>query len=287
MRAITLAAVILTAVTVRAEAFASCGAYDFAHLYAADFFAARPFADAAKATELITTLPDGACQQDKLLPLLAERFGPVAGYKAAATSPGAQQQLGLTAPVLGVLYRGMLKPDGSTVKVTDGARLIFELDLLARVGSAAINDATTREEALAALDAFVPFVELGDLMVPKGAAVTGPLLQAMNAGARLGVEGAPVPTAGMTPDSIGAASAKLLVNGAVVAEAPVTALLGHPLDAVLWIVEATKARGMTLKPGDVLSLGSMGRFQQAAPGKVEADYTGLSAEPASVHLTLE
>jgi 2-keto-4-pentenoate hydratase len=285
MRVLTLAALALTAATLRAEA--SCGTYDFASAYAADFFAARPFADAPRAAELIRTLPDGACHQDQLLKLMEAELGPVVGYKAAATSPGAQQQLGLTAPVLGVLYEEMIRPDGSTVKVSEGARLIFELDLLARVGSAAINDATTRAEALAAIDAFVPFVELGDLMVPKGAAVTGPLVQAMNAGGRLGVAGTPIPSDGLDEDALAAAAGRLTVNGAVVAEAQASALLGHPLDAVLWIVAAAKARGMTLKEGDVLSLGSMGRFQQAAPGAIEATYTGIAAEPATVRLTLE
>lgn len=287
MRILTLAAVALTAVTLRAEAFESCGNYDFATAFAADYFAAKPFADTPRATELITTLHDGACQQDQFLRLMEAELGPVVGYKAAATSAGAQQQLGLTAPVLGVLHEAMIRPDGSTVQIAEGARLIFELDLLARVGSGAINAATTRAEALAAIDAFVPFIELGDLMVPRGAAVTGPLLQAMNAGARLGVAGTPIPVAGMSEESLGNVAGQLRVDGIVVSEAPATALLGHPLDAVLWIVNAAKARGMTIEPGDVLSLGSMGRLQQAAPGLVEAVYAGFAAEPAVVRLTLE
>ncbi|MEM8552344.1 MAG: hypothetical protein AAGF45_08175, partial [Pseudomonadota bacterium] len=235
----------------------------------------------------ITTLADGACHQDALLETLSETLGPAVGYKAAATSDGAQKQLGLDGPVLGVLLRDMLLEDGATVPVSSGARLIFELDLLARVSDAAINEATTREEALASLDAFIPFIELGDLMVPRGAAITGPLLQAMNAGARLGVAGSPIAIGSSTVDSLAAATGMLVKDGSNVAEAPATALLGHPLDAVLWIVEAANARGMALKPGDVLSLGSMGRFQIAAAGEVTGTYTGFGPEPATVSLTLE
>ncbi len=279
------AALVLTPGTASAQI--SCGQYDFAGPYNSAFTEGETFADAARAAETIMTMADGACHQDKLLALMAETHGDVVGYKAAATSPGAQKQLGLDGPVLGVLFEDMVLKDGATVPVSAGARMIFELDLLARVGDPALADATTREEALAGIDAFLPFIELGDLMTPKGVTVTGPLLQAMNAGGRLGVAGAPISTEGMTVESLETASGVLSGNGTVLAEAPATSLLGHPLDAVLWIAKTTKARGMALKKGDVLSLGSMGRFQTATPGAVTAEYTGFGPEKASVSVTLE
>jgi 2-oxo-hept-3-ene-1,7-dioate hydratase len=286
MRSLVVAAALSLAAG-HAAAQSSCGQYDFAGPYAEAFLAGEEFEGAAKAAETITTMADGACHQDQLVERLEEGLGPISGYKAAATSAGAQRQLGLDGPVLGVLFEDMLRPAGSTIAIDEGARLIFELDLLARVGDEAINQATTREEALSAIDAFVPFVELGDLMVPKGAAITGPLLQAMNAGARLGVTGDPLPTDGLTVEDVAAAAGSLARNGSVVAEAPATALLGHPLEAVLWIANEAKARGWQLEEGDVLSLGSMGRFQLAAPGEITATYQGLSTEPATLSFTLE
>lgn len=287
MRAILLAGFLALAAAPASAITSSCGQYDFSGPYSAAFLAGQPFEGATQAAETIRTMADGACHQNLLIERLAGELGAVVGYKAAATSAGAQRQLGLDGPVLGVLFEEMLRPAGSTVSVSDGARLIFELDLLARVGSADINEATTREEALAAIDAFIPFVELGDLMVPKGVVITGPLLQAMNAGARLGIVGEPLPADGLTVDGVGAAAGSLAKDGSVVAEAPATALLGHPLDAVLWIVREANARGWKLEEGDVLSLGSMGPFQAAAPGAISATYVGLSPEPATVSFTLE
>ncbi|MEM8854135.1 MAG: hydratase [Pseudomonadota bacterium] len=287
MRALCVGLALAVVGVTGANAQSSCGAYDFAGPYSEAFLAGEPFAGAGQAAETILTMADGACHQDKVIAALQPTLGPVVGYKAAATSEGAQKQLGLDGPVLGVLLAEMLRQDGTTVEIDEGARLIFELDLLARVGDASINEAQTREEALASLDAFIPFVELGDLMVPKGAAITGPLLQAMNAGARLGVVGTPVTTEGMTAASIGEASGTLTRDLTVVAEAPVTALLGHPLDAVLWVRDAANARGMALKPGDVLSLGSLGRFELAAPGAIAATYRGLGPSEEMVTLTLK
>ncbi|MEM8663546.1 MAG: hypothetical protein AAGF49_05415 [Pseudomonadota bacterium] len=269
-----------------ATAQTSCGQYDFASPFAGAFLAGEEFQGAAKAGETITTLADGACHQDAVLKALKPTLGDVVGYKAAATSAGAQKQLGLDGPVLGVLLDKMMLDDGASVAIDDGARLIFELDLLVRVKDPALLDATTREEALAGIDAVVPFIELGDLMVAKGAPITGPLLQAMNAGARWGVAGTPVATAGMDADGLAASTGTLSLNGTMVAEAPATALLGHPLDAVLWIANAAKARGMTFKEGDVLSLGGLGRFQLAAPGEVVADYA-FGDQAGSATVTLE
>lgn len=269
-----------------AAAQISCGQFDFATPFAESFASAKPYADAHRAAETITTLADGACHQDRLLKIFAERYGAVVGYKAAATSPGAQKQLGLSEPVLGVLFADMLHHDGATVPIAKGARLIFELDLLARVADPALTDATTREEALSGIDALIPFIELGDLMVPKGAAVTGPLLQAMNAGTRAGIVGSPVPVDGLSEADIVALSGVLAADGTVVARSDGAALLGHPLDAVLWIAKAAKARGMTLKTGDVLSLGSMGPLQLAAASTVTAHYV-IGDREALVSVTLE
>ncbi|WP_157961732.1 2-keto-4-pentenoate hydratase [Acuticoccus kandeliae] len=270
-----------------AAAQTSCGSFDFAGPFAEAYFAGQPYREAARATEVISTLPDGACHQDRLLAALAEKLGPVVGYKAAATSPGAQKQLGLDQPVLGVLFRDQIRADGSEIAITEGARMIFELDLLARVKSDAINAATTPEEALSEIDALIPFIELGDLMVPKGVEVTGPLLQAMNAGSRLGVEGAPIPVDGMGVDDFAAIRGRLAKDGTAVAEADGSSLLGNPMNAVLWIAKAANARGMKLKAGDVLSLGSMGRFQIAAPGIIVATYGGLGDDGVSVTVTLK
>lgn len=281
-----LAAAAISVVAMEASAQSSCGSYDFAGPFLEAFTAGAPFEGAGQAAETITTLADGVCHQDILLSSMKDVYGDVVGYKAAATSAGAQKQLGLDGPVLGVFFEEMLLPDGSTIAVDDGARLIFELDLLVRVADPALADATTQDEALSGIDAVIPFIELGDLMAAKGAAITGPLVQAMNAGARFGVMGSPVAIDGLTAETFAASTGVLTKDGAVVAEAPATALLGHPLDAVLWIAAATKARGMELKAGDLLSLGSLGRFQLATPGEVVASYT-FGGEDASVSATLE
>lgn len=272
-----------------AAAQSSCGSYDFATPFAAAFFAAKPLEEAQRASEVILGQPDARCHQERVIAALEPALGGRAGYKAAATSPRAQEMLGLDGPVLGVLFADMLLPSGSTVSAAAGARLIFEQDLMVRVADPAINRARTREEALAHLDAVVPMIELGDLMVPRGTRMTGPLLQAMNAGARQAVVGEPIPLPPdeTAADALAGISATLTRNGATLATATGEALLGHPLDAVLFIVEQARARGWTLEAGDLLSLGAMSGLEPAAAGDVvTARYAGIPGADGPVELSV-
>jgi 2-keto-4-pentenoate hydratase len=139
-----------------------------------------------------------------------------------------------------------------------------EADLMVRVGSVAINHATTRAEAIAALDAVIPFIELPDLLLEPDIQPTAADLVAINVGARSGVMGTPIP---LTPRPDGRSWLEVLgdtpvemvnpVTGEVIAQGNTQALLGHPLDAVLWLVEDLQASGQWLHIGDVLSLGSI------------------------------
>lgn len=287
---VALGAVAALAGASTAIAQSSCGEYDFATPFVAAWAAGEPFEEAQKAGTTITTAADARCHQDRVIARLGPSLGGRVGYKAAATSVAAQRQLELDRPVMGVLFRDMLRQSGDTVRIDDGARMIVELDLLVRVGDAAINEATTREEALAALDAVIPFIELGDLGVPRGTRVTGPLLIAMNAGARAGVvgEALPVPRGSDALDRLAGLTARLVdAGGSVIAEGAGSALLTHPMDVVLFMVENARARGWRLEEGDLLSLGSLGAFALAKPGTLEATYTGLSDAPSSVTVTLE
>lgn len=287
MRRTWLVAAALIANGAAAHAQDSCGGYNFADRFAEAFISGEPIADAGTAAERIVTLPDAVCHQDRAVARLQETFGPPIGYKAAATSPGAQKQLELDEPVFGIFLDGMIRDNGAVIPIESGARLIYELDLIAVVGSDTLNDAETQEEALAAIESFAPFIEVADLMVPQGSRMTGPLAQAVNAGARTGVIGSPVSARGLTVDSLAEVAGTLLKDGTEVTAAPATALLGHPLNSVLWLVKAAERRGITLKEGDLLSLGSMGTFERASPGEVVAIYEGLGPDSATVTLTLE
>jgi len=225
---------------------------------------------------------DGQCSRAKLNVRLKAMLGEPIGYKAGLTSAAVQKRFNHDAPVRGALYASMLLADGASVEAAFGARPVFEGDLLVRVSDAAINRATTHEQVLAAIDQVIPFVELPDLVVAAPSKLNGAAIMAINVGARLGVKGAPI--AVERNDAFAAALKDMVVvargDGAELARAPGAAILGHPLNAVLWLVQDLNQEGIALKPGDLLSLGS---FSAPLPPKagmaVEVEYQGLPGNP--------
>lgn len=275
--------VLLAATLVSAPAFAQgrCGAVDHARALA-DSWTKRT---AAKSPGSALTMDEAVCTQAGLVRFLSRSQGAAIGYKAGLTSRAAQQQLGVPTPVMGVLLSKMVLPDGSTVPADFGPRPLFEADMLVTVRDDGINQARTVTEVVKHLSTLQPFIELPDLVLAQGEKMTGPVVVAINVGARLGVVGAPVPVLA-TPEFVNALAdmqVTLTVDGAEISKGPGKAILGHPLNAVLFIAEEVQRRGGRLKAGDILSLGSFSRLTPPKPGqKVVARYDGLPTGPMTV-----
>lgn len=253
-------------------------------------------ADAVWAYTELVPMPGGAALdaaqaaevQRMLIMTLRPRFGEIAGYKAALTSPAAQQRFGVDAPLTGVLLENMFTSTGSIVDRGAFVRPVLEADLLVRVGDAAINDARNEDEVLAALSEVIPAIEIADLMYADPSTLDGPAITAINAGARLMVVGPPIALSatGQARDRLARFTAGVVdQNGATVTGGAGAALMGHPLSAAAWLKNEVLRQGYRLKPGDLLSLGSLGPpVPLAGLERVTATYEGLDGEPLEIHV---
>ena len=218
-------------------------------------------------------------------------MGKVVGYKAGLTNPAVQKRFNTDRPVWGKLYEGMVLANGAAVPATFGARPLYEADMLVRVKSASINHARTPMEVLESIDQVIPFIELPDLMVQAPPKLNGAGVTAINVGARLGVAGTPI----AVPVTRGERYAMLdalrdmqvtLTDGSgyLLGGGKGSDVLEHPLNAVVWLAEALQKENITLKPGDLLSLGSFSPLLPPKPGlQVQANYQGLTgAQPVRV-----
>ncbi|SDM36958.1 2-keto-4-pentenoate hydratase [Oryzisolibacter propanilivorax] len=245
---------------------------------AADF--AAPLSDA-----------DGACTRQRLNALLATRLGRVVGYKAGLTNPAVQKRFNTDQPVWGVLYEGMIQPSGFSTPVAFGARPLYEADMLVRVKDSGIHHARTPAEVLRHIDQVIPFIELPDLIVQTPSRLNGAGVAAINVGARLGVAGEPIAvpvTRGeryRLLDALQRMQVQLTNGqGQLLAEGRGSDILEHPLNAVVWIAQALQKDGITLQPGDLVSLGSFSPLLPPRAGlQVTATYLGLpGAQPVRV-----
>jgi 2-keto-4-pentenoate hydratase len=230
------------------------------------------------------SMADAECGRRRLFERLESIENRIVGYKAGLTSQAAQERLGVTSPVRGVLLEDMLLKDGAEVPADFGARPVFEPDLLVVVKDASIHQAKTHLEVLGSLSLVIPFIELPDLLVAEGEKLSAPLIVSLNVGARLGVVGRGVPVRA-TPEFADALAAMRVIvsdqRGKELASGRGAAILDHPLNAVLWLVRDLEKSKTRLKPGDMLSLGSFTDPLTPYPGLVvTVTYQGFPGNPA-------
>jgi 2-keto-4-pentenoate hydratase len=230
------------------------------------------------------SMRDGECGRRRLVERLESSDNRIVGYKAGLTNAKIQAQFGVSSPVRGVLLEKMLLADGADVPADFGARPVFEADLMVVVKDAAIHKAKTHLDVLRSLSRVVPFIELPDLVVAEGEKLSAPLIVSLNAGARLGVVGKGIPVEPTERFAAVLAAMRVVVtdqNGRELASGKGAAILDHPLNAVQWLVQDLEKSRITLRPGDLLSLGSFTAPLTPRPGlAVTVRYEGLPGNPA-------
>jgi 2-keto-4-pentenoate hydratase len=228
------------------------------------------------------TMADAVCGRDKLTAFLGQNYGKVIGYKVGLTNPAVQKRFNYPNPVRGTFFQKMLE-DGAEVPAKFGARPLYEADIVMEVKDARINKAKTPLEALRHISRIYPFIELSDLVVEDPAKITAPGIVYTNVGARFGVLGKPI-VVNATPELVDALANMTMTlvdqDGNQLDTAKGNAILGQPLNAVLWLIKDLAGSGIALKSGDLMSLGSFSRMQPPKPGSgAKAIYEGLPGNP--------
>lgn len=273
-KSLAVTAAILIAAT--GAAYADCATDAEVAGFVKDYVAGTPTVALSKGG----SMEDALCTQARVAAALEPHVGPVIGYKAGLTSKPAQERFGVSEPVRGVLYRDMMLADGAEVPAQWGARPVFEADLILVVGDGAINQAKTGEQAMAHISAVRPFIELPDLTVAEGEPINGVTLTAIGVAPKLGVLGAAIEVTDSAAMYAALGSMQVTLraaDGEVLADVPGAAVLGHPVNSVLWLM----SKGITLEPGQLISVGSFGPLFPPVKGKggASVQYTGLPGDP--------
>ncbi len=231
------------------------------------------------------TLTEAKTIQNQFITAIIPQLGKPVGYKAGLTNQSIQAKFNLSEPLRGILLEKMLLKNPAIVANNFGIKPVLEGDLMVRIGSEDINTATTHQEILASLDAVIPFVELPDLVYDQGVSINAPKLLVINLGARLGVIGEPIALQPTPEWENRLENVEVIIldeSGNQLATGKSDALLEHPLNVVLWLRDSLKAEGKTLKPGDLLSLGSI-TTMIAIPenSTIRVQFLGLNPEDAA------
>jgi len=162
----------------------------------------------------------------------------------------------------------------------------MEADVVVVVRSAAIHDAQTPREVLASLSAIIPFIELPDLAYQDYAQMNAADATVVNANARFGVLGTPIPinVDQEMVDQLAEMTVRLTdKDGNELEAVKGSSLQGNPLNAVLWQIQDLEKAGIRLRAGDILSLGAFGkRFTPEAGKSYRMSYEGLPGNPSVI-----
>ena len=237
--------------------------------------------------------------QDEMVALMQPTMGDVVGYKTGGHDPGPGFPTFPPDGIRAYILSGMLREDGTAIRVEDSVRGFLEADFAFRVGDASINTAETDMEILAGLDAIVPFAEIPDpYYEPDTRTVNGTVVA--NMGTRMSFTGEPVPieATGDWLRRINTFRFAVLDENDTVIQAGTMDGWYEPIKVVRWLRDQLSRSGKELIPGQLLSLGNIGIIRQIHEGsprgpaytsnQFRLEYYGLTDEsPATVTINIE
>jgi 2-keto-4-pentenoate hydratase len=128
------------------------------------------------------------------------------------------------------------------------------------------------DEARAAIDVVYPSLEIIETRGPFTEQIA--LALADNAQQKTVILGSPA----VLPADLRAIEARVSINGRLVATGTGDAVLGNPLNSVVWLAAKLGAYGRGLKAGEIVMTGSFTRqFPIAAGDTIETVFSGLGA----------
>jgi 2-oxo-3-hexenedioate decarboxylase/2-keto-4-pentenoate hydratase len=195
------------------------------------------------------------------------------GFKIGATSSAAQASFGTDHPFSAPIFGESCWADGSIVDVPAHGLVGFEAEFAFRLRA----DLPSRDrpyaldDLRAAVAAVHPAFEIVGLRLPKEL-FANMLVVIADLGANVGfVPGEAVED--WQSHDLGAAAVRVGIDGEAVARGSGAAVLGHPLNALLWLAEHLRVSGSGLSAGDFVSTGACAGIIAVAPGQtITADF---------------
>lgn len=210
-------------------------------------------------------LAEGYATHLALLELLTEHGGgPQIGWKVGFTNDAAQARHGATEPVFAGLLGGLSYVEEAELASPGGAGLGVEAEIAVRLGSP-LAGSVTRQDAAAAIDGVAiafeivqPRCKVDDAGLPTliadGTQQYGTILGEWNTG--------------YNPLTLDQTDVKLQIDGFTDGFMTATEVLGHPLNAITWLSEATARYGVELQAGDVILTGAIIPAKTLASGQM-------------------
>jgi 2-keto-4-pentenoate hydratase len=212
------------------------------------------------------------------LALIGRRGTRRIGWKVGLTSTAIQQQFRVHEPVFGCLLANGRLESGHAFRRGELIEPGFENELCIVMGRDLLPGAT-RDDIAASIARVHPAFEIietrGDLTSQLALALVD------NAQQKAFVLGPPIEQKAVP--ELDRVVVSVRINGAGVATADGSAVLGHPYNSIAWLAQKLAQFGEGVRAGDYIMSGSFTRqFPLARGDRVEACFAGIGAVTASV-----
>jgi len=196
------------------------------------------------------------------------------GWKVGLTSKAIQQQFNVHEPVFGCILES--QPSGYVFAPADLISPGFENELCLRLGKD-LSGSITPDDARAAIDVVYPSLEI----IETRGNLTEQLALALadNAQQKTVILGSPVGLPAR-PETI---EARVVINGVTAATGTGDAVLGNPLNSVVWLAAKLAEFGRSLKAGEIIMSGSFTRqFPIRTGDTIKCDFSGVGTVETSM-----
>ncbi|WP_062353059.1 2-keto-4-pentenoate hydratase [Herbidospora yilanensis] len=203
----------------------------------------------------------------------------VKGHKVGLTSAAMRRQLGVDEPDYGHLTEAMFHPEGSPIDVSRFLQPRIEPEIAFVLSRPLRGPGVTVAEAVAAVDFVLPALEIIDSRVRDWRITLLDTIadNASSGGVVLG--GRPTRLSDVDLRLTGCV---LRRNGEIAGTGAGAAVLGSPLNALVWLANTLGAHGVTLEAGHTILPGSLTAAVPVAAGDViQAQFAGLGSVTAT------
>lgn len=214
-----------------------------------------------------------SCQGALVQQLLSHYGGEIIGYKIACTNRSAQIQLNVAGPFYGNLMSSFCYESPARVDADQFFMRVIEAEFAFRMAHdlPPTSVPRTREEIAAAIEGVIPGIEIVDSRFDSWTTVGALSLIADNACNAGWVRGRLLEN--WQCIDLASQPVRVVVNGILLREGSGSAVLGHPLNALQWLVNSLSSTGVGLKAGQYITTGVTTDVYMAERGdSITADF---------------
>jgi 2-keto-4-pentenoate hydratase len=184
-------------------------------------------------------------------------LGSPVGHKIGCTTPVMQAYLGISNPCAGEIFSATIVESQGRIRRADYRRPGVECEIAIGLSRdlAADQAPFTRDSVASHVDAVMAGIEIVDDRYRDFRSLGAPTLIAdnfFNAGCVLGE-----PVREWRQLDLARLEGRMLINGREVGRGDGGMILGHPLEALAWLANSRAARGLSLRKGAFVFLGSL------------------------------